>query len=130
MENTEKIKLNLNVLNENSNTFVSVTDLYNVNIFTDSNMEEFYKNRNRAEQYYRDINQNIFIKERELKEDSLQTDLFAEEMIIAKRKELTGESLGSNFSNSFIVIMVSLVFGLIIIRYNLYRAIRRRKDAD
>ena len=51
MSDRSNIELKMDVLNEKSNEFVSVTDLYDISIFTDENMLEF-QNRETQENTY------------------------------------------------------------------------------
>lgn len=130
MNETDNIKLKMDVLNGKSNSYVSMTDLYDVNIFTDKNMLEFQNKKTKESEYFSDIGTNVFLDKWEDTESTFQANLFLEKMSISKKQEITGETKIMNIGISFIVVFVFIIFVLCMIRYNIYRMIRRRKDAD
>lgn len=130
MSDTNTIELNMDVLNEKGNEFVSVTDLYDVSIFTDKNMLEFQNRENQENAYYADMGTQVFLDNRVQTENTFQSNLFLEETSVSKKEEFTGESEMINIAIILIGVFVFIIFVLSMIRYNIYRMMRRKKDAD
>lgn len=130
MSEAKDIKLNTDVLSANGGTYVSVTDLYNVNIFTDKDMQEFELRRERQEAYYNKLSQDVFESGWEENETLVLPTLFADTMSISKRQEVVGDSSGINLWVLLACLLVLIIFVLSMIHYNIYRSIRRKKDAD
>lgn len=130
MNETRDIKLNMDVLNANGGTYVSVTDLYQVNIFTDKDMQEFELRKEQQEAYYSKISQNVFDMNWEENNTLVLPILFTDTMSISKRQEVAGDSGGVNWWLLLTCLLVLIFFVLSMIHYNIYRSIRRKKDAD
>lgn len=60
----------------------------------------------------------------------LQDTLFLDEISFSKKQEVLDNTFKANEGVLFIVILVAVVFILGMVRYNIYRAIRRKKNAD
>lgn len=130
MSDTHAIKLKMDVLNQKGNEYVSVTDLYNVSIFTDENMLEFQEKEAQENAYYTDTGTKVFLNNRKQTENSFLSGLFLEEISVSKKEELTSESETMNTGIFLIGVLAFIIFVLAMLRYNIYRAVRRRKDAD
>lgn len=130
MKNEESIKLQLDALNENSDTYVSVTDLYGVTIFTNEDMEAFQARKEQEEGYYLDVQSKTFLSDVDNQDSTIQTTLFQEEMLVSKRQDIADKENYENVGYIFIGIIGLVVFVLAIIQYNIYRAIRRKRNAD
>lgn len=130
MSDTHAIKLKMDVLNEKGNEFVSVTDLYNVSIFTDENMLKFQEREAQENTHYTDMETKVFLNNRKQTENSFLSGLFLEEISVSKKEELTSESETMNTGILLIGVFAFIIFVLAMLRYNIYRAVRRRKDAD
>lgn len=130
MSDRSNIELKMDVLNEKSNEFVSVTDLYDISIFTDENMLEFQNRETQENTYYADVGIKVFLDNREQTENAFLSGLFLEEVTVSKKEELTSESQTMNTGIFLIGVFVFIIFVLAMLRYNIYRRVRRRKDAD
>lgn len=130
MSDRSNIELKMDVLNEKSNEFVSVTDLYDISIFTDENMLEFQNRETQENTYYADVGIKVFLDNREQTENAFLSGLFLEEVTVSKKEELTSESQTMNTGIFLIGVFVFIIFVLAMLRYNIYRRFRRRKDAD
>lgn len=123
------IKLNMDVLNHGKGTYSSVTDMYDIHIFTDAAMQEFQLKEEKDNSYYSNIQSHVFL-EKEQEESGMEKTLFLDAVILSKKQDLGGTSLGWNQGLFVCGILAVLVFLLGMIRYNTYRKIRRKRDAD
>lgn len=130
MSDRSNIELKMDALNEKGNAFVSVTDLYDVSIFTDENMQEFQNRETQKNTYYADVGTKVFLDNREQTENAFSSGLFLEEVAVSKKEEFTGESEAMNTGIFLIGVFVFIIFVLAMLRYNIYRTVRRKKDAD
>lgn len=130
MSDTSAIELKMDVLNEKGNEFVSVTDLYDISIFTDENMLEFQNRETQENTYYADVGTKVFLDNREQTENAFLSGLFLEEVAVSKKEEFASESQTMNTGIFLIGVFVFIIFVLAMLRYNIYRRVRRRKDAD
>lgn len=130
MNDTAKIELELDVLNDNNNTYVSVTDLYDVNIFTDKDMEAFQSREEQEKSNYINIQDSVFVTQTEQQNNMLYSTLFPEATAISKKQDITDKETYSNVGYAVIGIMTFVFFVLSMIQYHIYRAIRRKKDAN
>lgn len=130
MSETDDIKLNTDVLNANGETYVSVTDLYNVNIFTDKDMQDFKLRKEMQETYYNKISQNVFEMNGKENDTLVLSNLFMDTMTISKKQEIAGDSDAADGWILAAGLLVLAIFVLSMVHYNIYRSIRRKKDAD
>lgn len=130
MSETDDIELNMETLSRNSGTYTSVTDLYNVRIFTDADMQELQTKEEKENSYYNHINRMMFLGKNQKERSEIQDTLFLDEISFSKKQEVLDNTSKANEGVLFIVILAGVVFVLGMIRYNIYRAIRRKKDAD
>ena len=124
-----RIKLNMDALINDKGTYSSVTDLYDVHIFTDAAMQEFRQKKEKVNDHYSGIQNNVFLAEKQ-EADHLESTLFLDTVTLSKKQDVTGASLEWNQGLLACGILVFFVFLLGMIRYNTYRTIRRKKDAD
>ncbi len=124
------IKLDMEVLRQNNETYTSVTDLYGVHIFTDTDMKEFQIRETMENSCYDGIKQTIFLDKWEGKNNLVQSSLFLKETSVSKRQEVLDNSVKTNIGMFFIGFLVLVIFILSMIRYNIYRMVRRKRDAD
>lgn len=129
MNDADDINLNMDVLNKNNETYTSITDLYNVHIFTDSDMEKFLKSGEERETYYTDIRKSIFLTDI-CESDEIENKLFTSRLSLSKKQIVADKEDTFNKSIYLVGIMLCILFILGIVRYNIYRAIRRKKNAD
>lgn len=130
MNETDDIELNMETLSRNSGTYTSVTDLYNVHIFTDADMQKLQTKEKEENSYYNDINRMMFLGKNQKERSEIQDALFLDEISFSKKQEVLDNTSKANEGVWFIVILAAVVFVLGMVRYNIYRAIRRKKDAD
>ena len=130
MNETNDIELNMETLSRNSGTYISVTDLYNVHIFTNADMKEFQTKEKEESSYYNNIDRMIFLEEKQKDGFVIQDTLFLNEISFSKKQEVLDNASEAKESVLFIVILAAFVFVLGMVRYNIYRAIRRKKNAD
>lgn len=130
MNETDDIELNMETLSTNSGTYISITDLYNVHIFTDADMQEFQTKERKENFYYNKINQMVFLEKSRKEGFEIQNKLFLDELAFSKKQEVLDHTSKANEGIFFIVILTVVVFILGMVRYNIHRAIRRKKDAD
>lgn len=130
MNETNDIELNMETLSRNGGTYTSVTDLYNVHIFTDADMQEFQTRKKEENSYYNNIDRMVFLEKEQKGKVMLQDTLFLDEISFSKKQEVLDNTFKANEGVLFIVILVAVVFILGMVRYNIYRAIRRKKNAD
>lgn len=130
MNETSDIQLNMDALNRNDSTYTSVTDLYNVNIFTNHNMQEFEARETEKSSELTSVSENVFVRSKENTTESVQKVLFSEEISISKKQEVSDTAAIKNNSISFLGGLGIIIFILVVVRYHIYRTIRRKKDAD
>ena len=123
------IKLNMDVLNNGKGTYSSVTDMYDVHIFTDAAMQEFQLKEEKSNRYYSNIQNHVFLEE-EQEKSGVENTLFLDAVTLSKKQELADTSSGWNQGLLVCGILAVFVFLLGMIRYNTYRTIRRKRDAD
>lgn len=130
MNETNDIELNMETLSRNSGTYTSLTDLYSVHIFTDADMQKFEAKEKEESSYYNHANQLIFLGKKQKEKFVIQDTLFLDEISFSKKQEVLDNASKANEGVLFIVILAAIVFVLGMIRYNIYRAIRRKNNAD
>lgn len=130
MSNEKSIDLKTDILYGNSDTYVSVTDLYNVNIFTDEYMELFTKKENTQQRYYENIEQAVFLTEGEPEDVKVSETLFLEKVDLSKKQDVADKQSGFMTGYLLIGMIIFVVFILSMIQYSLSRAVRRKKYAD
>lgn len=72
----------------------------------------------------------VFLEKEQKGKVMLQDTLFLDEISFSKKQEVLDNTFKANEGVLFIVILVAVVFILGMVRYNIYRAIRRKKNAD
>ncbi len=130
MNETENIELDMRILNGNDRTYTSITDLYNVHIFTDADMQEFWTKKKEEDYYYNGINRIMFLEKKQKEELAIQDKLFLDEVSLSPKQEILDSASKLNEGVLFVVILTVVVFILGMVRYNIHRAIRRKKDAN
>lgn len=130
MSDTKNIDLKTDILYENSDTYVSVTDLYNVNIFTNEFMEMFKEKENMQNRYYENIGQTVFLDEKQEEDMEVPKALFLEKMDLSKKQDVSDKQSDSMVGQLLIGLIIFVVFILSMIQYSLRRAVRRKKYAD
>lgn len=130
MSDAKNIDLKTDILYENSDTYVSVTDLYNVNIFTDEFVERFARKANMQKKYYENIEQTVFLDGKQAEGENVAGTLFLEKVDLSKKQDVLDKQFDSTMGYLFIGMIVIVVFILSMIQYSLHRAVRRKKYAD
>lgn len=124
-----RVKLNTDVLINDKGTYSSVTDMYDVHIFTDAAMQEFRQKKEKVSDHYNGIQNNVFlVGEQDV--NHLESTLFLNAVTLSKKQDVAADFSGWNQGLLVCGVLVFIVFLLGMIRYNTYRTIRRKKDAD
>lgn len=130
MSDAKNIDLKTDILYENSDTYVSVTDLYNINIFTDEFVERFARKASTQKKYYENIEQTVFLDDKQAEGEEVLGTLFLEKVELSKKQDVLDKQFDSTMGYLLIGMSVFVVFILSMIQYSLCRAVRRKKYAD
>lgn len=128
-KNINRIQLNTDTLINDKGTYSSVTDMYDVHIFTDAAMQEFRQKKEKINEHYNGLKNNVFLAEKQ-ETNHLENTLFLNTVTLSKKQDVMSTSQGWSQGMLACGILAFFVFLLGMIRYNTYRMIRRKKDAD
>lgn len=113
------LDLNSDIIRNRTETYTSLSDLYDVQLFTDQRVEENQQYRERKEKEEKKVTDGVFINQTAAADVDAQriTELFAEPLVIKKNQDYTGNTAAK--TGFFIggAVLIILVFVVMITGY-------------
>ena len=109
------LELNTDIVHNRSKTYNSLSDLYGIQLFTDSRMEENEQSAREQEEKEREIKENIFVSRSKTKEkeQNFIQELFDERMVIVMNQDYEKEIRQERTFFWAGGIMICLLFGIL-----------------
>ncbi|MCI5740522.1 MAG: hypothetical protein SO445_10830 [Lachnospiraceae bacterium] len=131
-QDTQQSDLDLNpdIIRNRTETYTSLSDLYDVQLFTDQRVEENRQHRERKEKEEKKVTDGVFINQTAAADVDAQriTELFAEPLVIKKNQDYTGNTAAK--TGFFIggAVLIILVFVVMITGY--FKKKKQTKEAE
>ncbi len=118
-EEQQDLELNTDIIRNRTETYTSLSDLYNIHLFTNQRVADNESRRQKEAEEEREMSEQIFVsgKIEDNTDKAILGELFAEPLTIKKNQNYDGNIMAGNSVPVIGAIVIVIVFAVITVRY-------------
>ncbi len=118
-EEQQDLELNTDIIRNRTETYTSLSDLYNIHLFTNQRVADNESRRQKEAEEEREMSEQIFVsgKIEDNTDKAILGELFAEPLTIKKNQNYDENIMAGNSVPVIGAIVIVIVFAVITVRY-------------